>query len=261
VKTAERTPRKQESAPHARHGDLRQAVRQTYTDAARLAAQTGTASRVASRAPHSGLGCGSPTVFAGLSAGEWVLDLGSGAGFDCLAASVEVGSTGRVVGIDVTHEMVRLARRHATEAGVAVAHFLQGAIEHLPFPEATFDVVISNCVINLSAEKEQVLAEACRVLKPGGRLAVADIVAIAPLPARARENPMRHTSCVAGAIPLERISGILHEAGFGSEQIEIEEYSRSLMDAWAPGTGLERYVAAARVTAIKHADKKLFRQE
>ena len=201
--------------------------------------------------PHSGLGCGSPTAFAGLAPGEWVLDLGCGAGFDCLAAAVEVGSGGRVVGIDMTPEMVRRASRHAADAGVLVAHFLQARIECLPFPDASFDVVMSNCVINLCADKERVLAEACRVLKPNGRFAVADIVAVAALPVAVLSDLSLHTGCIAGATQVEDYARMLRKAGFTSEQIAIAEHSRSLIDSWAPGLALERFVASANITADK----------
>lgn len=253
MSTALHSSQQPQASSRGEHDVLRREVQRTYASAAHLAAEVGTGSRVASCSPHSGLGCGSPTAFAGLSAGEWVLDLGSGAGFDCLAAAVEVGRKGRVVGIDMTPEMLHLARRHAAQAGVAIVHFLRGAIEQLPFPNETFDVVISNCVINLSAEKEQVLAEACRVLKPGGRLAVADIVATAPLPVRVRQRLACHTGCVAGATPMERMAAMLREGGFEPAQIEVEEHSRSLISAWTIGADLERYVAAARITGRKHA--------
>jgi len=230
----------------------RREVRRTYARAATCAAAVVPGDvRPASRAPHSGLGCGSPTTFAGLAPGEWVLDLGSGAGFDCLAASVEVGSAGRVVGIDMTPEMVRLARRHAADAGVRVAHFLQADIGHLPFADETFDVVMSNCVINLCADQQRALAEAWRVLKPGGRLAVADIVALTPLPAPVLAGLAARTGCVAGAVPMERLPAMLRAAGFESDQIVIEEHSCSLLCGWAPGRGLDRHVAAARITAAK----------
>jgi ubiquinone/menaquinone biosynthesis C-methylase UbiE len=200
---------------------------------------------------HSGLGCGSPIALAGLAPGEWVLDLGSGAGFDCLAAALEVGSRGRVVGIDMTPEMVRLARRHAGDAGVAIVHFLQGEIENLPFADASFDVVVSNCVINLCAEKERVFAEACRVLKPDGRLAVADIVAAAPLPEDVQSDLELHTACMAGATELDSLSRMLGEAGFVSIEIDLGAHSDSLLDDWAPGLDLKRFVAAANISARK----------
>jgi arsenite methyltransferase len=228
---------------------LRELVRKTYARAATLAGAAG-GSAIACT-PHSGLGCGSPTAFAGLASGESVLDLGSGAGFDCLAAAVEVGSAGRVVGVDMTPEMVRLARRHAADAGVAIVHFVLVEIESLPFPDATFDVVMSNCVINLCEEKELVLAEAFRVLKPNGRLAVADIVAVAPLPVGILEDLALYTGCVAGAAQRASFSQMLREAGFASAKIDIGEHSSPLIDGWAPDMDLKRFVAAVNITAKK----------
>lgn len=230
---------------------LRELVRETYAQAATVAATVVPGPRAASCTPHSGLGCGSPTTFAGLCAREWVLDLGCGAGFDCLAAAVEVGRGGRVVGIDMTREMVRLAHRHAADAAVPTVSIVQGEMESLPFPDATFDVVISNCVINLCADKQRVLAEACRVLKPNGRLAIADVVAVAPLPAGITTDLALHTGCVAGAMPIDEVSRILGEAGFTTWKIDIGEHSTSLIDDWAPDLNLKRYIAAANITARK----------
>lgn len=237
--------------PQAQRDSLRRLVRKTYARAAALAASVAPGRRAVTCTPHSGLGCGSPTTFAGLSPGEWVLDLGSGAGFDCLAAAVEVGSRGRVVGVDVTPEMVSLGRRHAAEAGVAIVHFLQAEIESLPFRNASFDVIISNCVINLCADKERVFAEACRVLKPHGRLAVADIVTVAPLSEGILTALALHTGCITGAMRLEALSPVLRRAGFASMEIDVGEHSRSLLDTWAPDFALERFVAAANIVARK----------
>ena len=203
--------------------------------------------------PHSGLGCGSPTAIAGLAPGEWVLDLGSGAGFDCLAAAVEVGKRGRVVGVDMTPEMLGLARRHAADAGVTIVSFVQAEIEDLPFPDASFDVVISNCVVNLCADKERVFAEACRVLKPQGRLALSDIVATRPLPSAMRDDLALHAGCVAGATPLADLAPLLARAGFAAVQIDVADHSRALLDSWAPDQGFASFVAAANITERKGA--------
>lgn len=235
----------------ARHDRLREEVRRTYARAAAVAAAVVPGSRAVTCLPHSGLGCGSPTAFAGLSPGERVLDLGSGAGFDCLAAAVEVGRAGRVVGVDMTPEMIRLACRHAAEAGVSIVNFVQAQIECLPFRDASFDVVISNCVINLCAGKERILDEAFRVLGPKGRLAVADIVAVAPLPGEVMADLSLRAGCVAGAMPLEALARMLRAAGFASVEIEIGEHSSALLDAWAPDSDLGRLVAAANITARK----------
>lgn len=238
-------------APRWRNGDWRAHVRSAYTRAATQAAAVVT--EVVAPAASSGLGCGSPTSFARLAPGEWVLDLGSGAGFDCLAAAVEVGNAGCVVGVDMTPSMVILARRHAAEAGVEIAHFLQAEIEHLPLPDGIFDVVISNCVINLCADKQRVFAEACRVLKPQGRLAVADIVALAPLPADLQGELALHTGCIAGATALEGLSAMLEEAGFTAVEIDIGRHSRALIESWAPGKPVQHFVATANITAKKPA--------
>lgn len=237
--------------PQVRTDPSRRIVREAYARAAALSAADGSASRSITCPPHSGLGCGSPTSFARLAPGEWVLDLGSGAGFDCLAAAVEVGIEGCVVGIDMTPEMVGLARRHAAEAGVSIVHFLQAEIEYLPFRDATFDVVMSNCVLNLCAEKERVLAEAFRVLKPNGRLAMSDIVAVAPLPVDVLEDLALHTGCIAGATQLESLSPMLRGAGFASEAIDIGDHSGALIDEWAPDLDLKRFVVAANIIARK----------
>lgn len=234
---------------------LRPLVRKAYADAATRASAVvpGRRPQPLACTPHSGLGCGSPTAIAGLSPGESVLDLGSGAGFDCLAAAVEVGPRGRVVGVDLTPEMIRLACRHAADADVPIVKFIQAEIESLPFPDASFDVVMSNCVINLCADKQRVFAEACRVLKPQGRLAVADIVALAPLPADLQGELALHTGCIAGATALEGLSAMLEEAGFTAVEIDIGRHSRALIESWAPGKPVQHFVATANITAKKPA--------
>jgi arsenite methyltransferase len=229
---------------------LRRVVRETYADAASRAATVVPGRRAPRCIPHSGLGCGSPTAFAALTPGERVLDLGSGAGFDCLAAAVEVGSRGRVVGVDMTPEMVRLARRHAADAGVPTVQFLQAEIESLPFPDASFDVVMSNCVLNLCADKARILAEACRVLAPDGRLVVSDIVAVAPLPVEIRHDIARHAGCIAGATPLEELAPLLLDAGFATVEIDVAPHSRSLFREWGSERPFE-FLAAANVMARK----------
>ena len=251
MSAARRSARQSDELPRA-HGDaLRRAVRAFYSRAAAPVVAVARGRKPVGCAPHSGLGCGNATALAGLAPGESVLDLGSGAGFDCLAAAVEVGSRGRVVGVDMTPDMVRLARRHAADAGVAIASFLQAEIECLPFRDATFDVVMSNCVVNLCADKRRVLAEACRVLRPGGRLAMADIVAVAPLPPGILTDLALRTGCIAGAVPPETLAWMLREAGFGSVEIATGDHSGALIEAWAPGANLERFVAAASGTARK----------
>src|SRR6187549_2578321 len=166
-----------------------------------------------------GLGCGNPHVIAGLRAGETVLDLGSGGGFDCFLAARQVGPTGRVIGVDMTPQMVTKARANARGAGVVNVDFRLGEIEHLPVLDASVDVILSNCVINLSPSKEDVIKEAFRVLRPGGRLAISDVVATAPIPDRLRGTESALTGCVGGAAQVNELERMLTEAGFAEVAI------------------------------------------
>jgi arsenite methyltransferase len=167
------------------------------------------------------LGCGNPTALAELKAGETVLDLGSGGGLDVLLSAGRVGPTGKAYGLDMTPEMLALARRNQAEAGVTNAEFLQGTIEDVPLPDGTVDVVISNCVINLAADKDPVLREAFRVLAPGGRFAVSDIVVLRPLPEIARRAMRLWTGCVAGALSDTEYVAMLSAAGFVDAGVEV----------------------------------------
>lgn len=164
-------------------------------------------------AADTSLGCGNPTSFARLAPGEAVLDLGSGGGLDAILAATLVGPAGRVTGVDITEEMVALARRHAAAAGLANVEFLRAAIEDLPLPSESVDVVISNCVINLSTDKSRVLTEAARVLRPGGRLAVADVVADAELDDATRQDMQWWNGCIAGALEEGEYRKLLEAAG------------------------------------------------
>ncbi|MDN7025964.1 arsenite methyltransferase [Methanoculleus sp. FWC-SCC1] len=166
-----------------------------------------------------GLGCGNPVALATLREGETVLDLGSGGGFDCFLAAERVGETGRVIGVDMTPDMLDRARGNARKAGYTNVEFRLGEIEHLPVADNTVDAVISNCVINLSPDKARVFAEAFRVLRPGGRLMVSDIVLTMPLPEPIRESEVFYTSCVAGALQKEDYLGHIAAAGF--EEIAV----------------------------------------
>ena len=168
-----------------------------------------------------GLGCGAPLVAAQVKTGETVLDLGSGAGFDAFIAAQAVGPEGRVIGVDMTPEMIAQARQNAAKAGVENVEFRHGFIEEMPVEDGIVDVLISNCVINLSPDKPAVFREAFRVLRPGGRLAVSDIVLTAPLPPAVAENIAAYVGCVAGASLLEDYLGYMKEAGF--EDIQIAE--------------------------------------
>ena len=167
------------------------------------------------------LGCGNPTALAQLHPGEIVLDLGSGAGLDVLLSARRVTPGGHAYGVDMTDEMLALANENKARAGVANATFLKGAIEAVPLPPAAVDVVISNCVINLAADKAAVLKEAFRVLKPGGRLAVSDMVELEPLPPQLKSAMEAWAGCVAGTIPVKAYRAAVIDAGFGAVEIEI----------------------------------------
>src|SRR2546427_4730013 len=167
------------------------------------------------------LGCGNPTMLAQLHPGEVVLDLGSGAGLDVLLSAGRVSPGGHAYGIDMTDEMLALANENKARAGVANASFLKGTIEEIPLPPRSVDVVISNCVINLAANKAAVLKEAFRVLKPGGRLAVSDMVELEPLPAHVKSAMDAWAGCVAGTIPIDAYRAAVVEAGFDAVEIEI----------------------------------------
>ncbi len=198
-----------------------------------------------------GLGCGNPQAIASLRPGEVVLDLGSGGGFDCFLAARQVGEGGRVIGVDMTPEMVAKARANARAAGFANVEFRLGEIEHLPVADGTADVIISNCVINLSPEKHEVFRDAFRALKPGGRLAVTDIIATSPLPPEIRNDIEMISGCIAGAAAREDIESWLGDAGFEDIAITPREESRELIREWAPGRNIEKYVVSATIEAVK----------
>ena len=179
--------------------------------------QTGT---LPEEAVLASLGCGNPTALAQLNAGETVLDLGSGGGIDVLLSARRVGPTGKAYGLDMTDEMLALARENQRKAGVENVEFLKGEIESIPLPDNSVDVVISNCVINLSADKDRVLREAFRVLKPGGRFAVSDVVTRGEVPAEVRQNMLLWVGCIAGALQDSEYAAKLAAAGF--EGIDIE---------------------------------------
>src|ERR1700730_10849762 len=198
-----------------------------------------------------GLGCGNPQALAAMRPGEVVVDLGSGAGIDCFLAAQQVGRAGRVIGVDMTHEMLAKSRANAERVGAANVEFRLGEIEHLPIADNTADVVISNCVINLVPGKEQVYREAFRVLKPGGRIAVADVVNTAPLPAELAADASLLCACLAGAATTRQIEDWLAAAGFVDISITIKPGSRELVESWAPGRGIEDYAASATIEARK----------
>jgi arsenite methyltransferase len=196
-----------------------------------------------------GLGCGNPQAIAALSAGETVLDLGSGGGFDCFLAAKRVGRTGRVIGVDMTPDMVTKARANARAVGTANVEFRLGEIEHLPVPDATVDVILSNCVINLSPDKAAVFREAWRVLKPGGRLAISDVVAVQAMPRELAESVEALTGCIAGSASIDELRAILADVGFDAVQIQARGESRAIIERCMRGAG--DYVVSATIEAIK----------
>ena len=200
-----------------------------------------------------GLGCGNPQAIAALSPGETVLDLGSGGGFDCFLAAKRVGRTGRVIGVDMTPEMVTKARGNARRVEATNVEFRLGEIEHLPVPDATVDAILSNCVINLSPDKGAVFREAFRVLKPGGRLAISDVVMIKSMPRNLTDSVEALTGCVAGAAPLDEIRILLGEAGFEAVKIEQRPESRAIISQCMPGA--EDYVVSATIEGKKPGGK------
>ena len=198
-----------------------------------------------------GLGCGNPQAIAALKPGETVLDLGSGAGFDAFLAARAVGSTGRVIGVDMTPEMVTKARKNQAGGNYENVDFRLGEIESLPVADATVDVIISNCVINLSPDKPRVFREAFRVLKPGGRVAVSDIIALARIPDELRKDWELYTGCVTGASPVDDLKAMLKQAGFADIRIVRKGESRDIISGWFPGRKVEDYVASANIEAVK----------
>ena len=198
-----------------------------------------------------GLGCGNPRAIAGLQKDEVVLDLGSGGGFDAFLAAREVGDNGRVIGVDMTPAMVSKARCNAEKAGLENVEFRLGEIEYLPLTDGCVDVIISNCVINLSPAKPRVFSEAFRVLKLGGRLAISDVVATAELPDEVKKDPHLHACCVAGAAHFDELQTLLEEAGFSEICITPKDESREFIRDWVPGSGVEDYVVSAYIEAVK----------
>ncbi len=254
--------------------EIRKTVRDTYGDIARAggsgcscgcaSGDTPTAEESSTRVGYTdddlsaapdganlGLGCGNPQAIASLKPGETVVDLGSGGGFDCFLAARAVGETGRVIGVDMTPEMIGKARGNADESEFGNVEFRLGEIEHLPVADDTADAIISNCVINLSPEKPDVFREAFRVLKPGGRLAVADIVATGPLPDEVKADLTLHAGCMAGAVQTYELASALAEAGFVDVRIQPIDGSGELIQEWSPGADLGDLIVSARIEARK----------
>lgn len=259
-----------------KHDEIRQAVRQQYGSVAEsggcgcgpacCSATTETAESLSKMLGYSadetavvpdgsnmGLGCGNPQAIANLKAGETVLDLGSGGGFDCFLAARQIGDTGHIIGVDMTPAMVSKARANAEKGNYRNVEFRLGEIEHLPVADGTVDVIISNCVINLSPNKPQVFAEAYRALKPEGRLAISDVVAFAELPEDIQRDLALFTGCMAGASLISKVEEMLRTAGFQQIHITPRNESKAFIQDWAPGKAVTDYVVSATIEAIKPA--------
>ncbi len=198
-----------------------------------------------------GLGCGNPQAIANLKKGETVIDLGSGAGIDCFLASKQVGATGTVIGVDMTAEMLAKARKNAVAGDYTNVQFRLGEIENLPVADGVADVIMSNCVINLSTDKSRVYNEAFRVLRPGGRLAISDIVTTAELPVDIRNDPSLYSACVSGALSVDELKKIISKAGFTDIRIEGKEASRDYINKWDPNRKAADYIMSANIEGVK----------
>jgi SAM-dependent methyltransferase len=198
-----------------------------------------------------GLGCGNPKAIAALKPGETVVDLGAGGGFDCFLAVREVGSNGRVIGVDMTPDMVSRARANALKGQYENVSFRLGEIEHLPIADGVADVVISNCVINLSPDKPRVFREAFRVLKAGGRLAISDVVATAQLPEDMRNDAGLIAGCMGNASLIADLEAMMRAAGFEQIRIQPKDESKAFIEDWAPGRKVTDFVVSATIEAVK----------
>jgi SAM-dependent methyltransferase len=201
---------------------------------------------------NMGLGCGNPQLIASLKTGETVVDLGSGGGFDSFLASKKVGASGRVIGVDMTPDMISKARRNAEKGGFDNVEFRLGEIENLPVADNSVDVIMSNCVINLSPDKQRVFHEAYRILRKNGRLAISDVLAIAQMPDSLKKDNDSLCSCISGATKKEEIEKMLLLAGFINIAVTLKPESREFIRDWAPGSGAERFVCSADITGYKN---------
>ena len=202
---------------------------------------------------NMGLGCGNPVALASLKPGETVVDLGSGGGFDCFLAAKHVGKGGRIIGVDMTPEMINKARKNAGKIGTKNVEFRLGEIEHLPVADNCADLIMSNCVINLSPDKLQVYREAYRILKPGGRLSISDVLATAALPAKIRNDLALVAACIGGAATFDDTKKMLTKAGFHKIKIKAHDNSRNITREWDPdkSENILDYVVSAYIEAVK----------
>ena len=208
----------------------------------------GQTSGIPAEALLASLGCGNPTMLAALKEGEVVLDLGSGGGIDVLLSAKRVGLTGKAYGLDMTDEMLALANENKRKAGATNVEFLKGEIEHIPLPDNSVDVIISNCVVNLSGDKRAVIKESFRVLKPGGRFAISDVVVRGAVPENVRKNMELWIGCVAGALEEKEFISLLSEAGFENPSIEpTRVYEAKDAAAFLAGTGLDVAAIAPQI--------------
>ena len=233
------------------------------TDFARSIGYTDEELQVIPDEANLALSCGNPTAFADLVSGEVVLDLGSGAGFDCFLAAAKVGSDGHVIGVDMTPEMVRKARINAKKHRIDNVEFRLGEIENIPVADNSVDVIVSNCVINLSADKPKVFREIYRVLKPGGRIAVSDIALLKELPAKTRESIEAYVGCVGGASTVDALQKTIEAAGLQNVKISIKGTSacigfdtkdpvgRAILDSFDKSESLDDYVASVLIEGFK----------
>jgi len=230
----------------------------TRASANEIAQSLGYSSQEIKNAPEGsnmGLGCGNPNAIAQLKPGEIVLDLGSGGGFDCFLAARQVGESGKVIGVDMTAEMVNKARKNAGKIDVDHVEFRLGEIEHLPVADESIDVIMSNCVINLSPDKNQVFREAFRALKPGGRLAISDVVSTAPVPEEVRKDLNMIAACIGGAESIENIQTMLQDIGFMDIKIQPKDESKTFIKKWMPNMKLEDIIVSATIEGSKPKNK------
>jgi arsenite methyltransferase len=204
---------------------------------------------------NMGLGCGNPVALASLKPGETVVDLGSGGGFDCFLAAKQVGETGQVIGVDMTPDMLSKARTNTVKMGTKNVEFRLGEIEHLPVADNSADIIMSNCVINLSPDKFGVYSDVFRVLKPGGRLAISDVLATAPLPEEIKNDLALVTACIGGAATIDDTVMMLEKAGFQDIKIKPKDDSRKLIQQWDPAKreNAGDYIVSAYIEAVKPA--------